>query len=194
MRLRPTPFPPACSPLQPWVGLCLEVFHKQHSEAKAKAAVAVLWSTSRMLQQRVLLPNRAGAAAGPSNRADGQGQRDEKSEPAAASMTYTGPGKAWVKFYRRVLQDLADLALSVDPFGGQPSSSLSVMGGQQPSLVAEPGGGQPSSLSAAQLVDVLVALADLGFHPGERWLAEHRRHCDAVLMQMTSYQVRGLRP
>ncbi len=53
-------------------------------------------------------------------------------------------------------------------------------------------------LDAPRLVDVLVALADLGMFPGDAWLRLHERHCDAVMANpgsadsFTGYQVRLL--
>jgi len=49
-----------------------------------------------------------------------------------------------------------------------------------------------ASLKAPQLVDLLVALADLGYHPGPAWLRQHELCCNQVVSQLTAYQV-GLR-
>ena len=76
-----------CCTHQAWVSLCLEVYHKQHSEASSKSTITVLWAASKLLQTRVEL--------------GGSPQADART---ASGASFHGPGKAWVKFYRPLVQ------------------------------------------------------------------------------------------
>lgn len=157
--------------------MSLEVFHKQgggRSGVKPDALVAVLWSISRLLQQKrikmdeniLLIPGAteevsdkmlAGSYAG----IEDETTQDSERAVSIVSIFASGPGKQWVRFYLPILQDLADGV---------------VVGMRQ--------------LDAPRLVDVLVAYADLGVHPGDPFIMAHQRQCDSVISSFTAYQVR----
>lgn len=167
-------------PPAPWVSAALEVFHKNFEPAQNM-------QLQQQQQQRQHHspaighdPSTSNASAAPSRRSTGglgKGTspatiarllwsiskllqtRTEASEPGG-SASYSGPGKAWLRFYRPVLEDLLD-ALA-------------------PGL---------TRLPAPMLVDVIVALADLQLHPGVAWLAMHERCCSAAMPELTAYQV-----
>lgn len=44
-------------------------------------------------------------------------------------------------------------------------------------------------LVPVQLVDLLVALADLQMHPGDDWLDLHEQRCNESISHLTAYQV-----
>ena len=68
------------------MSFCLEVYHKQYSGATAKSTVTLLWSVSKLLQTRL----EPGSTL--------------HRTPLSSSTSFHGPGKAWVKFYRPILQ------------------------------------------------------------------------------------------
>ncbi len=47
-----------------------------------------------------------------------------------------------------------------------------------------------SELTLPDLVDVLVALADLRYHPGGAWVARHTACCNACVGELSAYQIR----
>lgn len=160
-------------PPAPWVSAALEVFHKNFEPAQ----------DMQQQQQRKHHshdPSTSNASAAPSSRSTsglGKGTspatiarllwsiskllqtRTEASEPGG-SASYSGPGKAWLRFYGPVLEDLLDALAPGLP-----------------------------RLPAPMLVDVIVALADLQLHPGVAWLAMHERCCSAAMPELTAYQV-----
>jgi hypothetical protein len=89
-------------PTQSWVSFCLEVFHKQHSDGGVKSTVTVLWSVSKLLQTR-LEP----------------GSRPVSTLPST-SPSFHGPGKAWIKFYRPLLQASSDFVSRLPPLKWTP--------------------------------------------------------------------------
>jgi hypothetical protein len=160
--------------------MCLEVFHKQggRSGGSPETLVAVLWSISRLLMQKKItlvqsaedsssaLIRVAVEEKGSDKRLlNGEEKISEEASdldrPPVVSVMASGPGKQWVKFYLPILQDLAD--------GVTLGMHL---------------------LDAPRLVDVLVAFADLGVHPGDSFLKAHQRQCDAVIYSFTAYQMK----
>lgn len=159
--------------LQSWVSMCLEVFHKQGG-GKPDTLVAVLWSISRLLQQKKISMVQDSNFIPGSLEKESEGMLmashaameradpvEGSSERAAVSVVAMGPGKQWVRFYLPILKDLADGV---------------VVGMHQ--------------LDAPRLVDVLVALADLGVHPGAVFIKTHQRQCDENISSFTAYQMR----
>ena len=89
------------------MSLCLEVYHKQHSEASTKSTITVLWAASKLLQTRVEI--------GGSREGSPQADAD-----TASGASFHGPGKAWVKFYRPLLQVMIKEGCG----GGRPRHSI----------------------------------------------------------------------
>ncbi|GAX75152.1 hypothetical protein CEUSTIGMA_g2596.t1 [Chlamydomonas eustigma] len=144
-----------------------KVFHKQYSSTSPQTTVTMLWATSRLLQvkhhhQRTSLHRQQPLLQ--ADEADSEPLMSEETNVShshtATPPYYSGPGRAWIKFYHPILQDLCTVVAS---------------GMKQ--------------LPVPQLVDALVALADIGFYPGPVWLAEHEGCCSAYVMQLTAYQV-----